>query len=110
MKSDHAIDYTRVLNVLSHHIGEAAGISADQIARQVESTVRHVRSQITALRLDGVAVCGTPGSGYFIAACADEVEACCEFLRSRAMTSLLIESRMRKIPMADLIGQMHLPT
>ena len=111
MKTEQpVIDYTNVLNVLTNHIGEAAGISAANIAKAAGVNVRQVRSQVTAMRLDGVAVCGTPETGYFIASCAEELEDCCQFLRSRAMTSLLIESRMRKVPMADLIGQLHLPT
>ncbi|MCZ7655553.1 MAG: hypothetical protein M5R42_16810 [Rhodocyclaceae bacterium] len=53
---------------------------------------------------------GTPRDGYYIAASGEELEATCQFLRSRAMHSLVLESRLRNVPLPDLIGQMKLPT
>lgn len=58
----------------------------------------------------GHAICGTPTDGYYIAATAEELNATCEFLHNRAMHSLTLESKLRKIPLSDLIGQLHLPT
>jgi hypothetical protein len=59
---------------------------------------------------EGHAICGTPSHGYYIAADAAELEETCEFLRSRALHSLNLESKLRKIPLPDLLGQLHVPT
>lgn len=104
------ISPTQLINVLKDHIGEAKGITAEDLARQLGSNARDVRAAITELRLGGTAVCGHPALGYFIAATPEELDQTCEFLHSRAMTSLLLSARMRRISMQDLIGQLRLPT
>lgn len=101
---------TAVLVVLQSHIGEAGGIKAKDLAALANVNEREVRHQVSALREDGIAVCGHPRSGYFIAATAGELEATVEYLKNRAMHSLRIASRMTKIPLPDLIGQLHLKT
>ena len=60
--------------------------------------------------MDGIAVCGTPETGYYIAADAEELQQTIDFLKHRALHSLTLASRMSKIPMPDLIGQLHVPT
>lgn len=104
------IDTSKLLGALQRHIGASNGIPASILARELGCNLRHVRALITELRMEGIAVCGHPASGYFIAQNNDELETTCEFLHARAMSSLLLSSRMRKIPMADLLGQLHLPT
>ena len=69
-----------------------------------------MRTLITELRLDGIAICGTPETGYYIAESAEELEDTCQFLRQRALHSLHLEACLRKLPLADLLGQMHLKT
>lgn len=101
---------SQVLAELSRHVGRALGITAANLARAVDTSERRLRRCISQLREDGVAVCGRPVTGYFIAATAEELEESCQFLRSRALHSLAIEARLRKIPLPDLIGQLHLPT
>lgn len=100
----------QLLTLLSRHIGKGNGIGVKALAQQLSAKERHVRTLISELRDDGHAVCGTPQDGYYIAANADELEHTCEFLRSRAMHSLTLESRLRRIPLVDLLGQLHLPT
>lgn len=100
----------QLLAILSSHIGRGRGITANNLAELLSTYARQVRMLITELRMDGVAVCGTPETGYYIAADADELEETCQFLRSRAMHSLGLEARLRKVPLADLLGQMHLKT
>jgi biotin operon repressor len=99
-----------VLTVLSRHIGSGNGISMRELAQQLDMLPRIVRQQISDLRDDGHAICGTPAEGYYIAETAAELQHTCEFLRSRAMHSLTLESKLRKIPLTDLLGQLHLPT
>lgn len=101
---------TDLLDLLVSHTGRATGIKASDVAEQLGVSTRQVRERVTALRLDGIAVCGTPETGYFIAACAEELEETCQFLRSRSMHALMLEARLRRIPLPDLLGQIHLPT
>lgn len=99
-----------VLSVLSRHIGRGNGISVKQLEQQTDLPARTIRTHISDLRDDGAAICGTPADGYYIAATAEELQATCEFLRSRAMHSLGLESKLRRIPLPDLLGQLHVPT
>ena len=101
---------SQLLNVLTRHIGKGNGIGVKALATQLDTTERHVRTLTSELREDGHAVCGTPQDGYYIAATADELEETCRFIRSRSMHGLRMESQMRKIPLTDLLGQLHLPT
>ncbi len=105
MKSKHDL-----LAVLSRHIGRGHGITVHTLAQQLDITERQVRSLVSELRLAGHAVCGHPRDGYYIAANAEELDETCQFLRDRAMHSLQLESRLRNIPMPDLLGQLHVPT
>lgn len=101
---------SQLLSVLSRHIGKGNGIGVKQLAQQLGIEPRQVRKHISELRDDGHAVCGTPKDGYYIAATPEELEHTCQFLHTRALHSLTLESRLRKIPLSDLIGQLHLPT
>lgn len=95
---------------LQWHIGHHYGISAKALAQKLDITDRRLRRFISELREEGVAICGTPETGYYIAETREELEQCCAFLRSRAMHSLVIEAKLRQIPLADLVGQLKLPT
>jgi predicted DNA-binding transcriptional regulator YafY len=99
-----------VMAALSRHIGAEKAIHADDLAELLGIDARKLREFISELREEGVAVCGHPSTGYYIAANAEELEETCQFLRSRAMHSLVLEARLRKIPLPDLIGQLHLET
>lgn len=105
MKSKHDL-----FSVLAVRVGAHNGVSVSALARQLETTERQVRSLVSELRMDGIAICGTPKSGYYIAATPAEMEETCQFLRNRAMHSLQLESRLRNIPMPDLLGQLQVPT
>lgn len=99
-----------VLAALQRHIGADAGVAAAALARHLDIPERRLRQAISALREDGIAICGHPRSGYYIAETAEELEHCCRFLRARAMHSLAIEARLRRIPLPDLLGQLRLRT
>lgn len=103
-------DKNQLLTLLSRHIGEGNGITAAQITLALCVPKRRVRTMVSELRLDGVAVCGHPRDGYYIAAHAGEIEKTCQFLRSRALHSLTLESKLRHVPLPDLLGQLRLKT
>jgi len=100
-----------LLQVLAqHHTGAAKGVGADLLAARVCTSERTLRQLITEARDEGIAIVGTPTTGYYIAETAAELEACCAFLHSRALHSLRIEAQLRRVPLADLVGQLRLPT
>lgn len=101
-------DATALLNRLQQHQGADNGITAEALATALGTTKRNVRTMVSELRLEGTAICGHPKTGYFIAANDQEIENTCKFLRSRALHSLALEAKLRKIALPDLIGQMRL--
>lgn len=100
----------KVLSLLQKHVGKENGIRAELISRLLDMHERFVRTKISELREEGIAICGTPKTGYYIAETPEEIEEVCQFLHARAMHSLHLVSRLRKIPLPDLIGQLHLKT
>jgi hypothetical protein len=107
----------QVLTELSHHIGQANGIHVRDLVARItgqlvtsEPQERKVRQIITDLRMDGAHICGHPSSGYYMAETPEELEHTLQFLRSRAISSLTLESRMRRISMPELLGQLNLKT
>jgi biotin operon repressor len=101
---------TQLIGVLAGHIGRDRGITARHLAGRLDVPERDVRKLITAAREEGCAVCGHPRDGYYIAATPEELLETVEFLKQRALCSLTLASRLSKIPLADLFGQLHLPT
>lgn len=106
-----------VLKALQRHIGKENGIPATKLVQEIShetvceaAGTRLLRSVVSQLRDEGIAICAHPTIGYFIAQTSEELNMCCDFLRQRAMHSLKLESRLRKIPMQDLLGQLRVPT
>jgi hypothetical protein len=111
---DRELTPTLVLDALGDRVGEARGITAHDLVRSIcgvttaagERRLRHV---IEALRGAGHRVGAHPSTGYFLAETDTELESTCEFLFSRAMTSLRQVAAMKRIAMPDLRGQLRLP-
>lgn len=107
----------QVLSELMHHTGKAKGIHVRDLAARItgqldntEAVERNVRKLVADLRLEGHPICGHPSTGYFLAETAEELDETCKFLRSRAMSSLKAESRLRQISVAELLGQFQRQT
>ncbi len=102
--------------ILSLHIGKNNGICARDLADTClgraasQAEQRHLRAVIQELREQGQHICAHPATGYFIAANAEELDATCEFLYERALCSLKQISRMKKVSLPDIRGQLRLPT
>ncbi len=92
------------------HSGKRNGIKADALSSQLGINARNLRNLITDCREDGTAICGHPSTGYYVAQTREELEETVEFLKHRAMHSLKLASTLSKMPMQDLIGQLHLST
>lgn len=99
---------TQVLNALARHQGREAGISAQALAAELGVPPRILRKAISALREEGVAICGQPHTGYYMAATPEELQASCAFLEHRALHSLRLLSRMKKVSLPELLGQLRL--
>ena len=99
-----------VAQVLARHRGAANGIGVKALALECLITERAARLAVTELRMQGIGVCGRPETGYFLATSAQELEPTCQFLRSRALKSLMLEARLRNLALADLLGQLRIPT
>jgi biotin operon repressor len=99
-----------VLTVLSRHIGRGNGIGGKQLATEAGVESRQVRKLVSELRREGHAVCAHPKTGYYMAATADDVEHTYQFLTNRSMHGLVDAYYLKKIPLPDLLGQLHLPT
>lgn len=93
---------------LAKHRGRDHGISVAELSVVTGLSARTLREAISELRTRGHAIVGTPETGYYIAQTPDEVQECCRFLRARAMHSLTIEARLRRLALPELLGQLAL--
>jgi len=106
-----------ILAVLSRHIGREKAIDMGALYSSVFgkdwqnkiSDTRTLRKIITILRKEGVPICSTPAKnsgGYYIAAAGSELEDYLARLRRRSLTALWMESRIRRIGLPEMLGQM----
>lgn len=99
---------TALLVALSRHQGAENGISAEALAAQIGCTPRDLRSLVSALREDAIAVCAHPRHGYYMPVTAEELFASTDFLRRRALKSLRLMARMQRVALPVLLGQLAL--
>jgi predicted DNA-binding transcriptional regulator YafY len=97
-----------LINEMSHHLGQANGIGADELSLRLRVSPRVLRRQISWCRDQGISICGHPSTGYYMPETAEELEASCAFLHARAMHSLNLLARMRRVAMPTLMGQLLL--
>lgn len=100
---------TDLLNLLAKHQGRDSGIGVQTLAARLGTTPREARKLVSRARAElGVAICAHPATGYYIAVTAQELEASCQFLEARALHSLRLLSRMRRVALPTLLGQLML--
>lgn len=100
---------TKLINVLADHQGRERGIDAAALATKMGVSKRQLRKLISQARDgEGFAICGHPSHGYYMATTPEELQASCKFLETRALHSLRLLSRMRKVSLPDLLGQLKL--
>src|SRR5574337_1633685 len=100
---------TKLLNALARHQGHERGISAAKLAAELEVPPRRLRLLISRCRdEDGVAICGHPRTGYYMAVTPRELAQSCAFLEHRALHSLRLLSRMKAVSLPDLLGQLKI--
>jgi hypothetical protein len=104
-RDDAVTALVQLLN--ASHTGRDKGISAAALARQMCVTERGLRTLVAEARQRGTPISATPETGYFVAQSATDLQESCAFLRSRAMHHLLTESHLRRIPLADVLGELR---
>jgi len=111
LRQDRPVMLALLIHVMAtRHRGQARGIKALHLAAETGLAERSLRRLISEARNEGVPIGGTPETGYYVAQTATELEDCCRFLRARAMHSLHLEARLRKISLPQLLGQINLET
>lgn len=106
----------QVVAQLAFHRGQAKGIHVKALVMHItgqltttDAQERSVRKLVNDLRMEGHPICAHPAHGYFLAETKAELEHTCNFLRSRAMNSLMAESRLRRISITSLINKLAEP-
>lgn len=109
----------KLLSILTMHIGETNAISMGELYERVfeekwrnkVNDTRKIRSLINKLRSEGIAVCSTTNQnngGYYLAAAGSEVNDYLRRLERRALRILWRISKIKKISLPELLGQMRL--
>jgi biotin operon repressor len=98
----------QLISALARHQGAKRGVSAELLAARLAVSPRQLRKAISCARADGLAICGHPSTGYYMATTPDELERTCKFLRRRALHSLQRLSRMTGVSMPTLCQQLML--
>jgi len=110
---------SRLLQVLTRHVGEEKAVDAgtlyaevygERVKNKINQT-RAMRTLITALRNKGVPIGSTSaqtGGGYYLCRAGSELSAFCDRLTRRALTTLSMVAKVKKMSMPELLGQMKL--
>lgn len=109
------ITSTTVWAALRGRVGAEYGATAAKLVRIITGRAsnagdeRRLRAVVEALRCEGHRICADPAHGYYLAETDAELLGTCEFLYSRAMTSLRQVAAMRRVSLPELRGQLQLP-
>lgn len=110
----------RVLGILAEHSGAENGVPMNGLVDlcyglrvpepERPAASRYIRGLVETLREQGQHICADPTHGYFIAASEAELSATCEFLYSRAMSSLAKVAAMKRVTLPCLRRELGLKT
>jgi hypothetical protein len=119
-KIEMAFYVARLLAELTHHVGkdQCVGMGElyelvfrEQWSNRINDT-RKLRTVITELRRQGIAICSdtsSSGGGYYLARQgSSEMADYLKRLRMRALKALVLEAKMRQIGLPELLGQLEL--
>lgn len=117
MSHEHVITQSSVWETLirGRHVGPASGLTCERLAAAITGRIaagdrRRLRHCVEALRRRGYPLCAHPLYGYYVAACAEDVDVTCIYLYERAMRSLTQICALKRLSVPDLRGQLRLPT
>jgi hypothetical protein len=94
-----------------HCLGRQNGRSVEALAlimrmKLCDSDFRKLRAGVKELRMRGLPICAHPSDGYYWAEHPAEIAFTIEFLRGRALSSLLQISRLKRYLTEQEIGQL----
>ncbi len=69
--------------------------------RAIRQAIKHLVTE------HGVAIASGP-EGYYTPVTPEELARCCDYYHSYAMSCLTVESRLRKVSMPELLGQIRM--
>ncbi len=109
----------RLHQELTSHIGSANAIGMAELYETVYgrtwrhriNDTRQLRKLITDMRREGVAICSVSdpaGGGYYLAAAGSELKDYLRRSKVRALKILARVSRIQKVSLPELLGQMRL--
>ncbi len=109
----------RVYANLTSHVGQANAIGMAELYEAVYerpwsnriNDTRKLRVLVTKMRREGVAICSvtdTSGGGYYLAAAGSELKDYLRRSKIRALKILARVSKIQRISLPDLLGQMKL--
>lgn len=110
---------SKILMILSRHVGEEKAIDMGELYQRVFeksysnkiNNTRRLRTVVTALRRKGIPIGSTVaqnGGGYYLVRAGSELDEYCGRLRRAALNKLVMEAKLRKISMPELLGQMQM--
>jgi hypothetical protein len=114
MPKARRITQEAVLELLQEQVGRGSALKAAEIVetltnqRSNETQERELREIIRKLRLAGQPICTHSAHGYWWASSPNDLEAACGFLRGKAMSSLRQISKLHRLAMPALAGQMDM--
>jgi hypothetical protein len=109
----------RLLAELTKHIGESNAIGMGELyeiifekpwKNRINDT-RKLRTLITSLRADGIAICSSSDAGnggYYLASAGSEINDYLRRLERRALKVLARISKIKRITLPEYLGQMRL--
>jgi len=109
----------KLLSILTTHIGETNAISMAELYERVfdkkwhnkVNDTRKLRLLVNKMRSEGIAICSTTdrdNGGYYLAAAGSEAQDYLRRLERRALKILWRISKIKKISLPELLGQMRL--
>ncbi len=109
----------KLLTVLTRHVGETNAISMGELYEAVfgeqwknkVNDTRKLRLLVNKMRSEGIAICSTTdqnNGGYYLAAAGSEVNDYLRRLERRALKILWRISKIKKVSLPELLGQMRL--
>ena len=109
----------KLLMSLTEHIGKSRIVGMRELYEKVFgksynrliNDTRMLRKLVEILRREGVPVCSSTkkgAGGYYLASAGSELEQYCRNLHNRALRVLVMEAKLRKIALPELLGEMQL--
>ena len=109
----------RLLQILTRHVGSHRACDMGSLYEQVFgekwnhkiNDSRKIREMITELRKEGTPICSSSSrtrGGYYLAATDGELNVYLAKIHSKAVKALALEAQLRRVTLAELLGQTRL--